>query len=104
MWERLGRFSQREMKKTEATRRTTPPPKKPAACGIHPNPPAASSATPSTLKTMPKNDPRSGATTPRMIFRCDVAPLREKSSSEIDPARRPRVDALPNLLNVKKMH
>src|SRR5215217_4871198 len=112
MCDRLGRFSQREINQTAATRNTTPPPKKPAACGISCNPPRMSSAIPTKVKVMPKNFSRKGAKAlrrrkalPKPVgLLCVFAPLREKSSSKRDPINRLLVDTLPNLLNVKKMH
>src|SRR6185369_3639 len=100
--DRLGRFSQREINQTAATRSTTPPPKKPAAGGISCNGPRTSSAIPTTVKITPENFSRSDATALR--FRCAVAPLRERSSLETTPANKLLVDALRSLRNVKKMH
>src|SRR6185369_11912287 len=108
MCDRLGRFSQREVNHTDATSNTTPPPKKPAACGISCRAPRTSSAIPATLK----NISRKGAKTLRrrkalpkfLSLLCVFASLREKSSSKRDPIKRLLVDALPNLLNVTKMH
>src|SRR6185369_15687356 len=102
MYERLGRFSQREINQTDATRSTTPPPKKPAACGISCRAPRTSRATPTTVKIKPKNFSRSGATALRKtVFRCAVAPLREKSSLETTPANKLLVEDLRSLHNVK---
>src|SRR5215217_6529275 len=108
MCDRLGFFSQREINQTAATRRTTPPPKNPAACGISCSAPRTSSAIPPMLK----NIPRQGAKAPRrrkalptpLGLLGALAPLREKSSSKSDPINKLFVDALPNLRNVKKMH
>src|SRR5215217_8770070 len=86
----LLRLSQFERKVTPAMSKTTPPPKKPAACGISCREPAIKSKPPKTLKEIPRNFPRKGAKALGKTV-CAFAPLRG-DPSVIDPASRLRVD------------
>src|SRR5689334_22961325 len=78
------RRSQLAKKQTPATSNTTPPPKKPAACGIQCSPPATSNANATTV-----------APTPTRKIRLTFG---------FSPNNNPRVDPRPTLRNVNNTH